>query len=308
MNKIIKTSVLAVVVVLVSLTGCNKEENVDLTQDQDLIDETTFAETVFEQIASDVDDITLGDGDASARLTDGEADRILPCLWRFGFCDCAKITKETDEENYYPVVITIDYGDGCESSLYDIVKSGVIVITITGKMSEKDSERIVTFEDFFVNGNQILGTFTLTNLGNGSFSRTLEGGMIITEEGDTITRESERIRMRKSGDNPEDRMDDYFKITGWAYGTTAEGNSYNSEITTPLIRPVDCFWITSGIITKTINDEDVIVIDFGDGTCDNVATKTINDGEPEEFLMNCKMKRWRWLWRWRNQHQHNKRS
>jgi hypothetical protein len=300
MNKIIKTSLLAVVVTLISLTGCNKDESVDLAQEQDLIDETTFAETIFEQLAADVDDVTLGDDDASARLAEDETDRKLPCLWRFGFCDCARITKVTDEENYYPVVITIDYGDGCESSVFDIVKSGVIKITITGKMSEEGSQRIVTFEDYFVNGNQILGTFTLTNLGNASWKRTLVGGMIITEEGDTITRESERIRKRKSGDDPEDRRDDYFKITGWASGNTAEGNSYDSEITTALIRPVDCFWITSGIITKTINDEDVIVIDFGDGTCDNVATKTINDGEPEEFLMNCKMKRWKWLWRWRN--------
>jgi len=301
--KTIKTSLLTVAVILISLTGCNKEEGVDVAQDQDLLDETTFAENVFEQLASDVDEITFANEDASARIAEDETDRKLPCLWRFGFCDCAKITKEPDEDTYFPIVITIDYGDGCESSLYNVVKRGVIIITITGKMSEKGSQRIVTFDNFYINDNQIMGTFTLTNLGDASFKRTLEGGMIITADGDTITRNSERIRTRKSGGDTKERWDDIFEITGEASGKTAKGYEYTSLIITPLVKPVDCFWITSGIIEKTINDEDIIVIDFGDGTCDNVATKTINNGEPEEFLMNCRMKRWKW--RWRHQHRNS---
>ena len=34
------------------------------------------------------------------------------------------------------------------------------------------------------------------------------------------------------------------------------------------------------------NEHGTVFIDFGDGTCDNIATKSINDGEAEEFTLN----------------------
>ena len=98
----------------------------------------------------------------------------------------------------------------------------------------------------------------------------------------------------------DDRGDDVFKITGNASGKTLEGNTYVMNITKPLIRSLDCFWITSGTIEKVINETTVIIIDFGQGECDNIATKQVGDEEPEEFEMNCRMKRWHWMWRHRH--------
>ena len=69
---------------------------------------------------------------------------------------------------------------------------------------------------------------------------------------------------------------------------------YSMDITNPLVRSWDCFWITSGTIEKTIGDN-MIVIDFGEGECDNIATKSVNGGDPEEFEMNCRIRRWKCL-------------
>jgi hypothetical protein len=286
-------SLFATAVILLALVGCNKEEVVDEAQDQEILDETTFAETVFEQLASDVDEVTLFNDDLAARVAEDETDNRLR-LRRFGYGDCVEITREKPDDAEFPVIITIDFGDGCTSWFYNVVKSGKVIITITGKLHEEGSQRIVTFDEFFVNDNQIEGIFTLTNLGNASYSWTLVDGKITTPEGNVITRNSERFRTRIEGGDTPERRDDVFEITGSAYGETLKGHTYTMNITTPLIRSLDCFWITSGTIEKVIDETMVIIIDFGDGECDNIATKKVGDEDPEEFEMNCRMKRWRW--------------
>lgn len=297
--KTTKIGILAIALLFIGLTGCNKDEMVDEAP-QEVLDETTFAENTFEQLASDIDEVSFSDMSLSARIaeeTEGDKNRWFK---RFGYSDCVTVTRERPGEGEFPIIITIDYGEGCGSWMHDVVKSGKIIITITGKMSEMDSKRLVTFENFKVNGNLIEGEFTFTNLGNASWSCVLVGGKITTPEGGVITRESERIRTRIEGGDTDDRSDDVFEITGNASGKTLEDNTYTMNIIKPLIRSLDCFWITSGTIEKVINETTVITIDFGDGTCDNIATKQIGDEEPEEFEMNCRMKRWQWIWRHRH--------
>lgn len=289
-----KTGFWPVIAITIFLAGCNKEEEV--SQDfNDMIDETTFAENVFEQLATDVDEVTFSDESAwAARTSDGGLKHRHRWFHRFGFSDCAEVTREKPDDADFPVIITIDYGEGCSSWMFDVVKSGKIIITITGWLHEEGSQRIVTFEDFYVNDNLIEGVFTFTNLGNASYSCTLVGGKITTPEG-VITRDSERIRTRIRGGETDDRSDDVYEITGNASGKTINDVYYTKLITKPLIREWDCFWITSGTIETTLNEETVVVIDFGDGECDNIATKSINGGEPEEFEMNCRLKRWKWF-------------
>ena len=294
MGRITKNlGLLVVSVMFIGLYGCEKNEQVAY-EAEDLIDETTFAENVFEQLAADVDEVTFTDESTwSARTSDGGLKQRHRWFHRFGFNDCAEVTREKPEDADFPVIITIDYGEGCSSWMFNVVKSGKVIIEITGWLGEEGSQRIVTFEDFHVNENLIEGIYTFTNLGDDSYSCTLVGGKITTPEG-VITRDSERIRTRISGGDTDDRSDDVFEITGNASGKTINDVYYTKLITKPLIREWDCFWITSGTIETTLNEETMVVIDFGEGECDNIATKSINGGNPEEFEMNCRMKRWKW--------------
>jgi hypothetical protein len=95
------------------------------------------------------------------------------------------------------------------------------------------------------------------------------------------------------GGETEDKEDDVWQITGSASGTTIDGNEYTKVISDddPLIAPRDCLWIVSGTVTTTSGDV-TVVIDFGDGECDNLATRTEGD-VTEEFEMKCKMKKFR---------------
>lgn len=276
-----KFTLIAALFLFGSLISCNNDET---SISDDILDETTFAENVFEQLSADVDDVTFDADNIGGRTSDGDVEGYQKPMHRFGYSGCATITKESPDDAYFPIVITIDFGEGCESYFQQVIKSGKIIITLTGRMKDAGSERIVTFENFYVNGNHIEGVRTTTNIGEGSFTCTLVGGRITTSDGDVITRDSRRLRKLISGADTDERWDDVYEITGSATGKIKE-LVYNKDITKALIRSKDCFWITSGTIETTIGDS-LIITDFGDGTCDNIATRDI-DGEVEEITMGC---------------------
>lgn len=58
-------------------------------------------------------------------------------------------------------------------------------------------------------------------------------------------------------------------------------------ITKPLVRIDGCNFIVEGTIEFHKNDIVVAIVDFGDGTCDNIATKTV-DGITTEFILKKK--------------------
>ena len=93
---------------------------------------------------------------------------------------------------------------------------GTIIITVTGDPEEAGSQRIVTFEDYFVNGNQLEGTRTFTNdgineNGNPSFNVTLVDGRITTEGGEVFTREANKTREQVEGADTDTREDDAYQ-------------------------------------------------------------------------------------------------
>ena len=68
-----------------------------------------------------------------------------------------------------------------------------MIITINGKYREEGSSRVITFDNYFVNGNQLMGTRTITNSGyNGDghlvFTISLPDGKIIRADGLEIER------------------------------------------------------------------------------------------------------------------------
>jgi len=67
-----------------------------------------------------------------------------------------------------------------------------------------------------------------------------------------------------------------------------KGNGdFEKVITKPLVKLDDCKFIVEGTIEFRLDGEVVAIIDFGDGQCDNIATKTV-DGETHEFKLDGK--------------------
>lgn len=83
-----------------------------------------------------------------------------------------------------------------------------------------------------------------------------------------------------SKETKSSKEDDYFKST--AANEEAEmilksDGKLIKMIIKPLVKPEDCLYIVEGTIEFYDGDKIVAIIDFGDGECDNIATKTIGD-------------------------------
>src|SRR5687767_13714864 len=81
-------------------------------------------------------------------------------------------------------------------------------------------------------------------------------------------------------------LSDYIcKITGSAHGFIKRGNllvGWISEITEPLVKKFSCPWISKGVVkvrreTLPASSPWVAALNYGTGTCDFMATFTINN-------------------------------
>lgn len=209
---------------------------------------------------------------------------------------CKTITIDYPDSTRFPKVITIDYGEvGCEGT-DGKVRSGKVIVTVTGRYRFEGTQRIIEFEDFYVDSNKIEGTKTVTNKGmNGEymeFSILIENFAITFSDGIQVTRNSERTRRWLMSSYFNKKQKDWY-VTGYSEGINYQGLSFTREITTELHASNQCRWMMSGVVETVFEDGTIVVIDYGDDTCDNLATVTKNG---EEYEIELKGKRnWRRL-------------
>jgi len=183
--------------------------------------------------------------------------------------------------------ITLDFGDGCEGTNGN-VRSGKIIINVSGTWREANFVRVITFDNYFINDHQIEGTKTVrtqarNGAGNLSFTVVVDGFKITAPDGIVIERNSTRTREWIEGEGSGTRLDNVFEITGSASGVRANGIVYSMNITTALNVAVACPWTRSGV-KEFIVDGNTATIDYGTGDCDNTATLTVN-GESREITI-----------------------
>jgi hypothetical protein len=194
---------------------------------------------------------------------------------------CATITHDTLSD---PRVLTIDFGDVNCTCNDGRQRRGIIIVTYTGPYREPGHVHTITFDNYFVNDNQVLGTKTVTNNGNNNdgnlyYSIEVDGSIIRANDEGTITFVSSREREWIEGESTPERVDDVYLVTGTASGTNSEGGSFTATITSALRRTVACHQFVSGTAEVTPANRPTRYIDFGDGSCDNQATVTVNGNE-----------------------------
>ncbi len=278
----------------IMLYSCEKESNLQNSVVSEA-EESGFVDNTFESVIDDVDIITgLNDGAMSK-----SSDHFGPHPGNHMPGDsCAQITVEYPDGTPFPRIITVDFGSGCTRTFNGetITKSGQIVISVTAPMFEAGSVRTVTFVNFTINDNLIEGKQIITNSGLNDKNQPvmvheLENGQITTPEGAVIERSHIRTRTMIEGfTTPREHMDDVFAISGSGFGINSDGVAYTNNITSELLLSHACPWFKQGIV-QHVTETDTIVINFGDGNCDNIATKSINGSEPEEFELARKHQR-----------------
>jgi len=241
-------------VLLVTLSACQKE-NID-QDEQRSADETTQFENLLTIDEGTFDEMFLNDTPES-----------------FPPAPCATVTRDTTTT---PRTITIDYGTTnclCADGRF---RRGVVVISYTGQRRQAGSSFSVAFTNYFVNDHAVTGSVSGShslNNGNPLLSRT-STLLLVSPTNDSMQRTATRSIEMIAGYSTPVRSDDVFLISG-SSSSTRNGLTSSQTITTPLRKEVSCNWLVSGVMTTTRGNNSR-TIDFGNGSCDNQATVTVN--------------------------------
>lgn len=272
-NLILKGLFLTLLVGIIALTGCKKENDDNNNTNQSTIYDYQSAQDNSEAEIASNDVLNIADAVINTDKDVKSFKYPIKFKWH-----CANVTKEIINNDYLKIII--DFGNTPSTCFNGKERQGKIIISIKGRYYYKGFTDTVRFENYFVNGKKIEGTHIVTNIGNLTWTISAKDMKIIAKNGKYHSWQSERQRQLlinniKDTVNP---MDNYvYSITGQASGTNAKGIKYTADITKALKKHFDCWYIQEGTIVFTITGKPTITLDYGkDGDCDDKATVTIN--------------------------------
>ena len=83
-------------------------------------------------------------------------------------------------------------------------------------------------------------------------------------------------------------LDDVFTVQGGANGSIKKDDKFfqwSTTIEEPLVKKFTCRWIAKGVIVMRKSNTAVAELNYGNGTCDNKATLTVN-GQVREITLH----------------------
>jgi hypothetical protein len=187
----------------------------------------------------------------------------------------------TTNYSAYPVY-TLDVST-CTLSMPDgkALRSGILKITLTDKIKNAGAKmyiKMINFKTGTINYNcdSIVVTTISSNTLFTSFNVKLIKGVCQSPNW-TIKYESDRTTTHYQKGNPSG-SDPVSEIYGTANGTNRMGLKFSVVIpqATPLVKHKTCQYIDKGVIELTPENFKTRIIDFGQGTCDDDATFTVN--------------------------------
>jgi hypothetical protein len=255
----------------VLMPGCTKEAKEaikTLTQKESDADKNSvFAEQTFDQEQEVVD------GEILNAHKSKSAETVLAVS-----SDCLSVSFDLLSS---PMKATLDFGTtGCLCS-DGKTRQGKIFVTFNGPLTDSNSYVSSTFENYFVDNNQIIGTRVVTNKGHNSdghlnFQIITNGSIVLANNGGTITYITDQNREWTAGENtPLDMSDDFYSLRGSSSGTTVSNQAFTLVITSPLVYSISCKQFVSGVFELKPDGEATRTLNFGNGECDAVATVTV---------------------------------
>ncbi|HHN48477.1 MAG TPA: hypothetical protein ENN08_06055 [Bacteroidales bacterium] len=122
----------------------------------------------------------------------------------------------------------------------------------------------------------------MTNLGPNSeghpeYETIVDGTVTLHNEVGVISWQAERLRTWIEGYDTPVWFDDVFLITGSGSHSHSNGGGFTRTILEPLRRELSCHHYVSGVVQTVPENRPIRTLDYGDGTCDNIATLIIGN-------------------------------
>lgn len=258
--------------------SCSKDDSPDNTTPPDDLtaQELTAAriqsDLVFDDVSSEVLQVSVN-GTTGAATTTSSA--------------CATVTISPQDLTTWPKTVTIDYGStGC-TGINGWIRKGKIIYTLNKLPRETGAVVNVTFENYYVNGYKLEGSYSMTNNGstdaNLNITTRLVNGKITYPDGKWYTRTSTINWQQVAGSGTASVLDDEFNVTGEAVIKSSANNELITSSKSPLLRKVTCGNFVSGQLNVAYN-RIAGVLDFGGGACDKNATLSLGTRNYEVTL------------------------
>jgi hypothetical protein len=268
-------ALMACCLITLSISACKKDSE---TADSDTqpAQDNSLAESNYNDANNMIDASVAVGSSFSMRMATGQPGaRIEDVLG-----GCTQVSVDTTSS---PRKVIIDFGPNNCECVDGRKRRGKIIATWTGRYRDAGTVVTISYENYFVNDNQIKGTHKTTNLGLNNASHLVykievDGSIVKANNGGTVTWTSTRQREWLQGSNtPFNILDDVYAISGTASGTVASGQAYTIAIIQPLIRNMSCQWFESGKVEVTPAGRLTRTLDYGSSGCDNKATVTIGN-------------------------------
>jgi len=259
--------------------SCTNDE-VEVSSDsdkQDIEDIEILAEIQSTtQVLEDMSEVISTEMNQSKQFSDDTA-KSIPDGPYFSSCASRTLVLEGSSIN-----ISLDFGSGCEGP-HENVLAGVIRIDIQHLSAD---EQLIThsFESFSINGRTIEGSITRNRIHsnqNGYPSvKTSKDISIQWDEDITFNWVGQTTRTWILGNDTRSWGDDVF-LTSGNWNVLKNGVQQRSvTISKELRREMSCRFLVSG--TMNIEGSQAnYSLDFGDGTCDDIAVVTIGERQEE---------------------------
>ncbi len=206
---------------------------------------------------------------------------------RLNVCPTVTVTR-LNPPDLFPVKIVMDFGaNGCVGQDGHFRKGKVITI-YTNRLLVPGAIATTTFDGFYFDSTKVEGTHKITNTSASNTTRqftvVITNAKLTKPNGNFIEWNSEKVITQMEGLNTPIPLDDIFKIEGGSRGVVKRGPllvGWQSTILEPLVKRFNCRWIVRGVVrtvrlNATTNTPWVALLNFGNGTCDNLAVVTIN--------------------------------
>jgi hypothetical protein len=272
-------------IVAIFLSGCNKNEDFT-TGDLTIAEDEVFALSTDEAADLVICPASFAGHFTGSDVKGGERFRFFPFR---NFPDCAVVTVSNTG---FPKEIVIDFDGECDT-WHGRAMSGKIVITISDAFINEGATVKVIYDNVKFGVRTVERESLLTNEGmneNGNWVVSFTSTTSITyRNGHVSVREFSGEKEWISGFLTPQVTDDKFFKTGSGTITVDDEFKFSRVITTPLYIDRACRFILSGVVEIT-RGGGTMIIDYGDGQCDNIATVT-KDGETLEIeLGTCKFR------------------
>lgn len=262
--------------------GCqNRDSETFLdTTGQDSPTEASLSETQIDETMEDIDllvEEAINNNTSLLRAASVDSNLYLT--------ECPVITIDTVA---VPHVMTIDFGTSCTGK-DGKVRSGKILVSATS-FKILPSVRTKTFQNYMVDGKKIEGN-VIKSIQKDVTLQTRTAilkeniTVINTVKGDTVSRSSDITRLYKRN-VLTDKSDDQTLTWGTVINTRPNGVVTTKTIAeaTPLLFEAFCKHIVSGIASFENTKGKTWSINYGDGSCDDKATLTVN-GQSKEITI-----------------------